>query len=542
MIPHTARAAVRARWPLHPDIIAKQAAGALLLRARKERADALVRAREADKVRKKEKKKAERKQWAKKRNEAATSMQAAVRAYAARRDAKQLEGNAIGHAAALLQARWRGAEVRSDAELQERAEREREKELQRLRNHAHAILEHNQFFLDAQLSQRLEKLQTEARAEGARKAAELLHELRAIHALRAALADGDADAARWAGAIVLQRAWARRKRHELEREEARARLEAKAQAARSAMSSERITSWQMDQAKKGAALHQRQLLQQQQQQQQQRLLQPKGKMMPMHRPVAHAAQKKRTAEPPPPLLREASIDGLRSALAHNCSRVIDIFRSFDRDESGTVSAAEFKAALPLLLGLDAREVSPAMDALFARIDEDGSGTLEYAELHKLLRQGASIELATELRDGAMGEIERTAKNNIATRSHARDGSFVGLQPVSSKAELRQALLAGCGRVTDLFKALDHDSDRRVTRREFRAALPLLGFDSSCADSRAACDQIFDELDVDLSGYVEYAEMQSLLGFEFAGEPWPAGVAGNEGAAAAPPRARESREP
>jgi Ca2+-binding EF-hand superfamily protein len=60
-------------------------------------------------------------------------------------------------------------------------------------------------------------------------------------------------------------------------------------------------------------------------------------------------------------------------------------RALDMDEDGTVSKAEFRKVLPLL-GFDAGG-TPALDALFDTFDADASGTVEYAELARLL-QGA----------------------------------------------------------------------------------------------------------------------------------------------------------
>ena len=56
-----------------------------------------------------------------------------------------------------------------------------------------------------------------------------------------------------------------------------------------------------------------------------------------------------------------------------------------------------------------------------------------------------------------------------------------------------SLIDGAGRISDLFRALDRDGDGLVTKREFGVALPLLGYDSSCA---ALLDEVFDQLDVD----------------------------------------------
>lgn len=56
-------------------------------------------------------------------------------------------------------------------------------------------------------------------------------------------------------------------------------------------------------------------------------------------------------------------------------------------------------------------------------------------------------------------------------------------------------------------AFDRNGDSTVSRSEFRAALPLLGFDVS---DGPALDTVFDDLDVDGSGVIEYAELSALL--------------------------------
>ena len=82
-------------------------------------------------------------------------------------------------------------------------------------------------------------------------------------------------------------------------------------------------------------------------------------------------------------------------------RVIDLFREWDEDASGSVSKKEFREAMPML-GLDV----PAedVDALFDSWDPDGSGELELKELNKLLRRGnVVVELKNALMHGARRE-------------------------------------------------------------------------------------------------------------------------------------------
>ena len=114
---------------------------------------------------------------------------------------------------------------------------------------------------------------------------------------------------------------------------------------------------------------------------------------------------------------------LRAALMHNFSRVVDLFRDWDDDRNGTVSRKEFRMVLPVL-GLSVPRSEA--DALFSSIDVDGSGTIEYAELHSLLRAGATVELDASLYAGAAGEILLESSNATALRGGVLKGGVSGV--------------------------------------------------------------------------------------------------------------------
>ena len=222
-----------------------------------------------------------------------------------------------------------------------------------------------------------------------------------------------------------------------------------------------------------------------------------------------AVEIKRTAANKPfertATLRKATVDELKKHLASRAQRVMDLFRSFDKNGDGMVTKAEFRAVLPMV-GFDASDTE-AVDALFDTLDADGSGMVDTKELHKTLRQGSSIELAKSLQDGAKGEIEVERKNKIQLRTHIEQRDESTLVPVESIAQLRDALLNGWTRVIDVFRMLDRDQSGAVTKAEFRGALPLLGFDGS--DS-SIIDALFDELDADAGGSLEYSEVFQKL--------------------------------
>ena len=94
------------------------------------------------------------------------------------------------------------------------------------------------------------------------------------------------------------------------------------------------------------------------------------------------------------------VEQLRDLLTENSTRVVDLFRDWDVDQSGTITRKEFCRSVAALGFLPAKGPEEVL-ALFDELDTDGSGTIEYAELNKVLRRGASIELAAVLRDGAV---------------------------------------------------------------------------------------------------------------------------------------------
>jgi Ca2+-binding EF-hand superfamily protein len=207
-------------------------------------------------------------------------------------------------------------------------------------------------------------------------------------------------------------------------------------------------------------------------------------------------------------LKPASLEEMRNALKRDRKRVIDAFRCLDKDGSGAVSKAEFRAALPIL-GFESD--ADTADAVFEELDEDESGKIEYEELNKKLRQGRSITLAAELQDGARGEINPRARNAMPVRASAHDGILTKPDgPPATVEDIRESLLREHKRVIDVFRACDVDQSGCVTKREFRAALPTLGFS---AGGREAIDALFGTFDIDGNGEVEFKELNAMLRYE-----------------------------
>ena len=138
---------------------------------------------------------------------------------------------------------------------------------------------------------------------------------------------------------------------------------------------------------------------------------------------------------------------LQEHLCRDAVRVIDLFREWDTDESGAVSKAEFRAAMPHL-GLEVPRAD--MDALFESWDPDGSNSIE-PEPEALRRP---VQLGKKLRAGAVSS--RWRRRAFAARgggggalsSKATGGvPIAGARPSGRNPIHSSPSLSGCRRRT-----------------------------------------------------------------------------------------------
>ena len=106
---------------------------------------------------------------------------------------------------------------------------------------------------------------------------------------------------------------------------------------------------------------------------------------------------------------------LRDALTANAARVIELFRQWDEEGSGAVNRREFRALGPLLRdAVDSEVTRQQLDALFDSFDLDRAGTIDYNELHYLLRRaaagGGGGSLLPIMQPGGAGDIAVKGEN------------------------------------------------------------------------------------------------------------------------------------
>ena len=88
---------------------------------------------------------------------------------------------------------------------------------------------------------------------------------------------------------------------------------------------------------------------------------------------------------------------LRDLLSAHAVRVVDLFREWDDDNTGSVDKTEFRRGMTEL-GLEVPVAE--VDKLFEAMDPDGSGSLTLAELNKQLRKKTEIAAALQVGAGS----------------------------------------------------------------------------------------------------------------------------------------------
>ena len=155
--------------------------------------------------------------------------------------------------------------------------------------------------------------------------------------------------------------------------------------------------------------------------------------------------------------------------------------------------------------------------LFDSFDPDGSGQLEFGELNKAFRRGATMQLSAELQDGAMGAIETKAQNKstkMRVAAHATSFAVKMKKKLSDRQsvtdqtqqELREKLMKNALKLGDMFKKWDEDGSGTINRKEWHKALPLIGISTT----KDQIDKLFDYLDDDGSGEISYTELRAKL--------------------------------
>jgi len=193
-----------------------------------------------------------------------------------------------------------------------------------------------------------------------------------------------------------------------------------------------------------------------------------------------------------------------------------LFRMWDEDKSGTIDKKEFGKAVRAL-GFDVDEADT--DAVFDSLDDDKSGSLEYAELNEMLRKGVGSEgTKTNLKRMAGKQADRgrgakvTRKNIDSNYVSARAPALPPAAKLdassgeSIQTQLANLLQQHSTKLIDLFREWDDDGNGALDKKEMRRAIAALGYDAP----RKEIDCFFESIDDDDNGWIEFEELKTAL--------------------------------
>ena len=213
------------------------------------------------------------------------------------------------------------------------------------------------------------------------------------------------------------------------------------------------------------------------------------------------------------------------------ARVIDIFRAWDDDGSGTVSKREFGRALPMLgLHVDKKQAGELFDVF----DDDQSGSIDYAEINKKLRKRVGkVDRKPKLLPKINKGVNRDEKSGAVSAARYQQVKSALAEELTTKRQL-QRLKNQVARMerqeaqernkaarADQGAALRKEIDRRVGRDllERIQSVPMASqeemvslaeqLQGSLDDHRSGSwFLLFREMDEDGSGRISYSELKS----------------------------------
>ena len=126
------------------------------------------------------------------------------------------------------------------------------------------------------------------------------------------------------------------------------------------------------------------------------------------------------------MLKKATIGFITSQLATKSEReeMMELFRSLDTDNSGTLSSKELKEGFLILFGNEVNDIDAEVERIMKEVDLDGSGVIEYSEFvsatlnRQQLLSKERLEMAFKAFDlDGSGTITATELKTVLGKSH-----------------------------------------------------------------------------------------------------------------------------
>ena len=158
-----------------------------------------------------------------------------------------------------------------------------------------------------------------------------------------------------------------------------------------------------------------------------------------------------------------------------------------------------------------------MKALFKKLDESGDGKIQRAEFaNALAKKAAKNEKRSKLLRDPPNLKSAEDMAGLTTRNHNYVASRVKALPtcaqldpndeLSVEEQLGMLLTLHRTTIMQLFHDWDIDGNGGVDKKEFRKAIALLGY----SVKKKQIDALFDRLDVDKEGFIDFGELKKAL--------------------------------
>jgi Ca2+-binding EF-hand superfamily protein len=200
---------------------------------------------------------------------------------------------------------------------------------------------------------------------------------------------------------------------------------------------------------------------------------------------------------------------------HWCSR--SQIREWDPNGDGTITKQEFRLNVRKLFPKDTPPKVQDIDALFQSLDDDGSGSLDVAELKAALKKlqdtAASSKAGASLAQERAGELRARAaelRNGVLAATIASERALEELQQLQRgtlRTKLGELLVAKGVKMGDIVAKWDRSGDGEIDKAEFRREVIGLGVENERASE---IDALFDELDGDGGGTLDLNEVKASL--------------------------------